>query len=96
MGPFISVTNSRPAPPGSSRIEFTRASIPSTWPVPSSLPVIGRVAKSLSSRVNGVDASGGAASAAHVAAATRAEVMSLIRYLNVAATTWRIIPSLLL
>src|SRR5688572_16361309 len=70
----MSVTNSLSAPPGSSRIEFTRASIPSTCPAPSMLPVIGRVAKSLSSNVN-VGAAGGAAITAAVAATTRVGIV---------------------
>ena len=48
-GPFMSTTNRRLALPGSSRMELTLASMPSTCPVPSSLPVIGSEAKSLTS-----------------------------------------------
>ena len=51
-GPFMSMTNRRSAPPGSSRMELTLASIPSTWPVPSGLPVMGSEAKSLISMVS--------------------------------------------
>ncbi len=48
----MSLMKTRRAPPGSSRSPFTRDSMPSVCPVPSSLPVIGIVTKSFSSIVS--------------------------------------------
>ena len=52
-GPLRSWRKSRFAPPGSSRKAFTRASMPSVCPLPSSVPVIGSSTKSPISSVVG-------------------------------------------